>query len=105
MFAYDVVVVNNGAARIRETRVVLTYNRRDEQNRRVGVTDRGLYWGLPLAPGASVKWTTEGPGTEVRIDKSEAGTLEERGIEPAPADAFFALIRKKHHVVRLHAAT
>lgn len=105
MFAYDVTVVNNGAARIRETRVVLTYNRRDEQNRRVGVTDRGLYWGLPLAPGASVKWTTEGPGTEVRIDKSETGTLEDRGIDPAPADAFFALTRKKHRVVRLHAAT
>ena len=103
-FSYDVVVVNNGAASIRETRVVLTYARRDEQNRRVGVTDRGLYWGLPLAPGASVKWTTEGPGTEVRIDKSELGTLEERAMEPAPADAFFALVRKKHHVVRLHAA-
>ena len=105
VFSYDVVVVNNGAARIRETRVVLTYARRDEKNRRVGVTDRGLYWGLPLAPGASVKWSTEGPGTEVRIDPSELGTLEERGMEPAPAGAFFALTKKKHRVVRLHAAT
>lgn len=105
VFSYDVVVVNNGAARIRETRVVLTYARRDEKNRRVGVTDRGLYWGVPLAPGASVKWSTEGPGTEVRIDPSELGTLDERGLDPAPADAFFALTKKKHRVARLHAAT
>ncbi len=104
VFAYDVAIVNNADKRIRETRVVLTYARRDDQNKRVGVTDRGLYWGLPLAPGASVKWTTEGPGTEVRIDKSELGTLAEKGLEPAPADAFFALTRKKHRVVRLHAA-
>lgn len=104
VFAYDVAVVNNGARSIRETRVVLTYARRDAQNRRVAVTDRGLYWGLPLAPGAAVKWVTEGPGTEVRIDPSEPGTLEERGIAPAPADAFFALLRARHRVVRLHAA-
>jgi hypothetical protein len=105
MFGYDVAVVNNGAQRIRETRIVLTYARRDEQNRRVAVTDRGLYWGLPLAPGAAVKWTTEGPGTEVRVDKSELGTLESRHLAPAPADAFFALLRARHRVVRLQGAT
>jgi len=104
VFGFDVAVVNNGAVPIRETRVVLTYARRDAQNRRVAVTDRGLYWGKSLAPGAAVKWITEGPGTEVRIDKSEPGTLEGRGIEPAPADAFFALRRARHHVVRVHAA-
>jgi hypothetical protein len=105
VFEYDLAVVNNGAKAIDETRIVLTYARRDAKDRRVGVTDRGLYWGLPLGPGKAVKWITEGPGTEVRIDKSEPGTLEERGIEPAPADAFFALTRAKHRVVRLHAAT
>lgn len=104
VFRYDLAVVNNGAARLREARIVLTYARRDAQDRRVGVTDRGLYWGRPLAPGKAVKWVTEGPGTEVRIDKSEPGTLEERGIAPAPADAFFALTRARHRVVRLHAA-
>ena len=105
MFSYDVAVVNNGAQRIRETRIVLTYARRDEQNRRVAVTDRGLYWGLPLAPGAAVKWTTEGPGTEVRIDKSELGTLESRHLAAAPADAFVALLRARHRVVRQQGAT
>jgi hypothetical protein len=104
VFQYDLAVVNNGARAIPETRVVLTYARRDARDRRVGVTDRGLYWGLPLGPGKAVKWITEGPGTEVRIDKSEHGTLEERGIEPAPADAFFALTRARHRVVRMHAA-
>lgn len=104
VFQYELAVVNNGAVAIRETRVVLTYARRDAENRRVAVTDRGLYWGRPLGPGRAVKWVTEGPGTEVRIDKSELGTLEERGIEPAPADAFFALTRARHRVVRLHAA-
>ncbi len=105
MFEYDVAVVNNSAQRIRETRIVLTYARRDEQNRRVAVTDRGLYWGLPLAPGAAVKWTTEGPGSEVRVDKSELGTLESRKLAPAPADTFFALLRARHRVVRLQGAT
>lgn len=104
-FAYDVSIVNNGATPIRETRIVLTYARRDSQNRRIAVTDRGLYWGLPLAPGAAVKWTTEGPGTEVRIDKSELGTLESRKIAPAPADAFFALLRARYRVVRIQGAT
>ena len=105
MFGYDVAIVNNSALRIRETRIVLTYARRNEQNQRVAVTDRGLYWGLPLAPGAAVKWTTEGPGTEVRIDKSEEGTLESRKLAPAPADAFFQLLRARHRVVRLQGAT
>lgn len=104
VFQYDLAVVNNGAATLRETRIVLTYARRDAEDRRIAVTDRGLYWGKPLAPGRAVKWVTEGPGTEVRIDKSEPGTLEERGIEPAPADAFFALTRARHRVVRMHAA-
>ena len=104
VFQYDLAVVNNGAAPIRETRVVLTYARRDGQDRRIAVTDRGLYWGKPLLPGRAIKWVTEGPGTEVRIDESETGTLEERGIEPAPADAFFALTKARHRVVRMHAA-
>ncbi|MBK8254331.1 MAG: hypothetical protein IPK82_16890 [Polyangiaceae bacterium] len=104
VFNYHLAVVNNGARTIDETRVVLTYARRDSQNRRVAVTDRGLYWGLPLGPGKAVKWVTEGPGTEVRIDKSEQGTLQERNIPVAPADAFFALTKAKHRVVRMHAA-
>jgi hypothetical protein len=104
VFGYDVAVVNNGARKIRETRIVLTYAQRDAQNRRVAVTDRGLYWGDPLTPGAAIKWTTEGTGTELRVDKNIAGTLEERGIQPAPADRFFALLRARHRVVRVHGA-
>lgn len=102
-YDFDLSVVNNGATRLPDVSVLVTFARRDGQNRRVGVTERGLYWGRPLYPGRAIKWNVKAPGTEMRIDAPRLGLLE-AGREPATPDAFFELSRARQRVVRIHAA-
>jgi hypothetical protein len=113
----DVAAVNDAARPLRDVRVVLTFARRTSNGRRVGVTDRGLFWGGALAPGQAVKWRVRAPGTEVRIDASVTGTLGEdpalvpgapataASPPPAPPEAFAPLATARLRSVRLHAAT
>ena len=102
-YDFDLSVVNNGATPLRDVSVLVTFARRDGQNRRVGATDRGLYWGRPLYPGRAIKWHIKAPGTEMRIDPPRLGLLEP-GREPASPDAFHELSRARQRVVRIHAA-
>jgi hypothetical protein len=103
-YDFDLAVVNNAAAPVRDVRVVLTFARRDERGERAGVTDRGLFWGSVLAPGRAVKWRVRAPGTEMKIEPEIVGTLEKSGSAPAPPDAYFELMSSRYRVVRIHAA-
>ena len=103
-FELDVAAVNDGARPLRDVRVTLTFARRNKAGRRVGAVDRGLFWGGLLAPGHAVKWHVRAPGSEMRIDASVTGTLDDAGLEPAPAAAFAELTRSRYRAVRAHAA-
>lgn len=103
-YDFDVAAVNNAALAARDVRVTLTFARRDAKGRRVGAVDRGLFWAGALAPGRAVKWHVEAPGAEMRVDASVTGTLEERRLDVAAPDAFFALTRARFRAVRVHAA-
>lgn len=102
-YDFDLSVVNNGATPLRDVRVLVTFARRTEEGRRVGATDRGLYWAQPLQPGRAIKWHLKAPGTEMRIEPSITSVLD-AGHDPAPPDAFFALSQARQRVVRIHAA-
>lgn len=103
-FEFDLAVVNNTEKPMRDVRVVLTFARRNKNNERVGVTDRGFFWGGHLRPGRAVKWHVKAPGTEMRVDISEMGTLSETGEKTAPADSFYELLSARYRIVRLHGA-
>ena len=103
-FELDVAAVNDGARPLRDVRVTLTFARRNKAGRRVGAVDRGLFWGGLLAPGHAVKWHVRAPGSEMRIDASVTGTLDDAGLEPAPAVAFAELTRSRYRAVRAHGA-
>jgi hypothetical protein len=103
-FDLDVAAVNDGAQPLRDVRVTLTFARRNKAGRRVGAVDRGLFWSGLLAPGHAVKWHVRAPGSEVRIDASVTGTLDDAGVDPAPGVAFAELTRSKWRAVRAHGA-
>jgi hypothetical protein len=100
----DVAAVNDGAQPIRDVRVTVTFARRNKAGRRVGAVDRGLFWSGLLAPGHAVKWHVRAPGSEMKIDASVTGTLEDAGLDPAPAVAFAELTRSRWRAVRAHGA-
>jgi hypothetical protein len=103
-YEFDIAVVNDGARPIHNPTLTLVFARRRPNGRRVA-TDRGLFWEGDLAPGAAIKWRVKAPGTEMRIDVSVTGTLEEAGMAPAPPDAFQHLLASSHfRAVRAHAA-
>lgn len=103
-FELEVAAVNDGSQPLRDVRVTLTFARRNQAGRRVGAVDRGLFWSGLLAPGHAVKWHVRAPGSEVRIDASVTGTLDDAGVDPAPAVAFAELTRSRWRAVRAHGA-
>ncbi|NUQ78742.1 MAG: hypothetical protein HUU21_34890 [Polyangiaceae bacterium] len=103
-YDFDLAVVNNGDSALRDVRLVLTFARRDEAGQRAGVTDRGLFWEGALRPGRAVKWRVRAPGTEMKIESSVNGTLEQAGVLPADADAFYDLLDSRYRIVRVHGA-
>jgi hypothetical protein len=103
-YDFDLAVVNNGRTPLNEVRVVVTFARRSREGNRVGITERGLYWGKELGPGRSVKWRVTAPGTEMRIDSEAAALGVVAEGEAAPADAFFELTSARNQAVRDHAA-
>ena len=103
-YDFDVVAVNDGARPLRDVRVTLTFARRSKSGRRVGAVDRGLFWSGLLAPGHAVKWHVRAPGSEMRIDASVTGTLDDASVSPAPAEAFAELTRSRYRAVRVHGA-
>jgi len=103
-YDFDLAVINNAAHSLRDVRVTLTFARRDDEGRRVGAVDRGLFWEGQLGPARAIKWHVSAPGTEMRVDPSVSGTLEEQGTEPASPDAFYALTSAHYRPVRVHAA-
>ena len=103
-FDLDLVAVNDGARPLRDVRVTLTFARRNKAGRRVGAVDRGLFWEGVLAPGRAVKWHVRAPGSEMRVDASVTGTLDDAGVDPAPAVAFAELTRSRYRAVRAHGA-
>lgn len=103
-YDFDLAVVNNADSPVHDVRVVLTFARRDEKGERVGVTDRGLFWEGALRPGRAVKWHVRAPGTEIKIESSVNGTLEQAGALPADGDAFFGLLDSRYRIVRVHGA-
>jgi len=102
-YDFDVSVVNNGPTDLPEVTVLLTFARRNSAGQRVGATDRGLFFAGPLLPGRAVKWHVKAPGSEMRVEPSIAGMLDP-AQPPAPADAFFDLLKANQRVVRIHAA-
>jgi hypothetical protein len=103
-YDFDLAVVNNAENPVYDVRVVLTFARRDENGQRVGVTDRGLFWEGALRPGRAVKWHVKAPGTEIKIESSVPGTLEQAGSLAADADAFYELLDARYRIVRIHGA-
>lgn len=107
-FDFDIAVVNNTDDSLSDIKTVLTFARRNENDERVGATDRGLFWEGELGPGRAVKWQVEAPGTEMRIDGPDtpdgagSGLLQDDAV--APADRFFRLTSARQRVVRLHGA-
>lgn len=104
-YDFELAVVNNAASPQNDVRVTLTFARRNKRGRRVGAVDRGLFWEGALAPGRAVKWHVKAPGSEMRVEPSVTGTLEQRRLEPASPEAFFALTSTRFRAVRIHAAT
>ena len=102
-YDFDLSVVNNSASDKRDVRVLVTFARRNDKGRRVGATDRGLFWGQPLKPGRAVKWHLTAPGTEMRVEPSITALLDSAEA-PAHPDTFFALSSARQRVVRIHAA-
>lgn len=102
-YDFDVSVVNNGPADLPEVTVLLTFARRNTAGKRVGATDRGLFFAGPLLPGRAVKWHVKAPGSEMRVEPSINGMLDPAQT-PAPADAYFDLSKANQRVVRIHAA-
>jgi hypothetical protein len=103
-FDFDLAVVNDGDRPLHDVRLTLTFARRSASGRRVGAVDRGLFWEGALLPGAAVKWKVKAPGSEMRVDASVTGTLEQAHLDPAPADAFFRLTSSRFRAVRVHGA-
>jgi hypothetical protein len=111
----DVAAVNDAARPLRDVRVVLTFWRRAASGKKLGVTDRGLFWSGDLAPGQAVRWRVRAPGTEYRVDASVTARLAadpalEPGapaspFAPAPPEAFAPLAQAAMRPVRMHAAT
>ncbi|APR80501.1 Hypothetical protein A7982_05848 [Minicystis rosea] len=103
-YRFDLAIVNNGARGLRDVRLTLTFARRTEAGRRVGAVDRGLFWEGILRPGHAAKWHVAAPGNEVRTDVSVTGTLASQNLDPAPADAFYALTSARVRAARVHGA-
>ncbi|HVY47982.1 MAG TPA: hypothetical protein VHB21_18975, partial [Minicystis sp.] len=103
-YAFEIAAVNDAAVPVRDVRITITFARRNKKGKRVGATDRGLFWEGALLPGHAVKWRVKAPGTEMRIDASVTGTLEAGGLEPAAADAAIELTRSQYRAVRLQGA-
>lgn len=103
-FEFDLAVVNNTEKPMRDVRVVITFARRNQKNERVGVTDRGFFWEGRFSPGRAIKWHVKAPGTEMRVDVSETGTLQESGEAPAPPDSFYELLSARYRIVKIHGA-
>jgi hypothetical protein len=102
-YDFDLAVVNNGAAPLRDVHVLLTFARRNERGERAGITERGLFWEGALRPGRAVKWRVSAPGTEVKVEPGVTGLLDDAsGV--APPDAFFELTRARYRTARIHAA-
>jgi hypothetical protein len=105
-YDFDLAVVNNAARAQNDVRVTLTFARRSKAGKRVGATDRGLFWGGALGPGHAVKWHVKAPGSEYTMDTSVSGQLEKGGVLPAPAEAFVELMgSSRARALRVHAVT
>jgi hypothetical protein len=102
-YKFDLAVVNNGAAPLRDVHVLLTFARRDQRGARKGITERGLFWEGELGPGRAVKWDVSAKGTEVKVEPGVTAALDD-ATGAAPPDAFFELTRARYRVVRIHAA-
>ncbi|HTJ83519.1 MAG TPA: hypothetical protein VL400_17485 [Polyangiaceae bacterium] len=103
-YDFDVAVVNNAAEPLVDVKLVLTFARRNKAGERTNVTDRGLFWEGELGPARSVKWSVKAPGSEVKIDVSDARLLDGK-VAPAPAEGFRRLLGSAKPPIRLHAAT
>ena len=102
-FEMDLAVVNNGSTTLDTVDLVVTFARRDAQNRRRAITERGLHWPGQLAPGRAVKWRVRASGTELRVDTRIAADLGQP-VPVAEADVFYALREARLDAVRVHAA-
>ncbi len=102
-YDFDLAVVNNTSRPQHDVRVTLTFARRTEAGKRVGATDRGLFWGGALLPGHAVKWHVKAPGSEYTMDTSVSGALGKEGAPPAPAEAFIELGASRARALQLHA--
>jgi hypothetical protein len=108
-YAFEVAAVNDAATAVHDVRVTLTFARRNKKGKRVGATDRGLFWEGALAAGHAVKWRVKAPGTEMKLEAGYAGaaaigTLEDAGLEPASPDVAMDLTRSPYRAVRLQGA-
>ncbi len=108
-YAFEVAAVNDAATPVHDVRVTMTFARRNKKGKRVGATDRGLFWEGALAGGHAVKWRVKAPGTEMKLEAgfagaSSIGTLEEQGLEPASPDVAIDLTHSPYRAVRLQGA-
>ncbi|MFO0760956.1 MAG: hypothetical protein U0359_31050 [Byssovorax sp.] len=103
-YVFDLAVVNDSARPLSDIRVTLTFARRSKEGKRIGATDRGLFWAGALQPGHAVKWHVKAPGSEVTMDASVNDVIDEDRVKTAPPDAFVELASSKARVLRAHAA-
>lgn len=99
---FDLAVVNNSATVLNTIDLVVTFARRDAQQRRRSIRERGLHWPAKLSPGQAVKWRVRAAGSEFRIDMRHQGKLQPGGC--ATGDDFTGLQQASLDVVRLHGA-
>lgn len=99
---FDLALVNGASVSLPEATLVLTFWRRDGNDRRA-IIERGLSWPHVLKPGDSVKWRVRAKGDALRITSYLPAAVEQQPY--AIADVFAKLDRANVAAVRLHGAT
>jgi hypothetical protein len=100
---FDLAAVNNSNFDLDTIDMVVTFARRDAQNKRRAFIERGLHWPAKLRPGEAVKWRVKASGrTEFKVDSRLDARLGVGGVTVSSASTFFALQHARLPIVRLH---
>jgi hypothetical protein len=101
----DLAAINNGDRSLEKLNVAVVFYEQGGSGRKRKTVERPLYFEGPLGPGRAIKWQVEGRGTSFEILAPDLGVLSPDGNGAANNDAFVALTKAHHQLVRWHAAT
>ncbi len=103
----DLAAVNNGDRSLEKLHVAVVFYEDGSGGsaRKRKTVERPLYFEGPLGPGRAIKWQVEGRGTSFEILAPDLGVLSPDGGGAASNDAFWALTKAHHQLVRWHATT